>query len=488
MKHTDVLIIGAGPVGLTLACELARRDISFRIIERANAAPQGSRAKALQPRSLEILNDLGIAEELMAMGTTELPYRKFAGNQLLGETPRTGFPRNDTRYPKTLLLPQPAVENALRNKLQHLGGKVEWATELTTFTQDANGIICQLESPNSKQDLNCTYMVACDGGKSATRKKLGINFVGETHQQEQLWVGDVTVAGLKPDAWYNWLSPVYGIAFALFPFKNSNTWQLQAVVPPNPDGDVPTPTLEAFNQLFKERTQMEGVTFTGSTWQSVYRVNVRRAETYRVGNAFIAGDAAHVHSIAGGMGMNTGIQDAYNLGWKLAAVIKGYADDQLLNTYEEERIPIADWLLETTSQRQKVMMAGATSGKSGFESLGSADTTQLKLNYRENSLNGASIITISGLQAGDRAPDVQLTDGEWLSEYLRGTEWKMLLLGVEVHVQLPAWVRLIKKQDEALINAYGLTEGAVLIRPDGYIALIGGIAQVQAYLTSGFTS
>src|ERR1700749_4971315 len=114
---------------------------------------------------------------------------------------------------------------------------------------------------------------------------------------------------------------------------------------------------------------MEGVQITDSTWQSIYRVNVRRAEKYRVGNAFIAGDAGHVHSIAGGMGMNTGIQDAYNLGWKLAAVINGEANDSLLDTYGEERIPIADWLLHTTSQRQQTIFTNIAAGKGGFESL-----------------------------------------------------------------------------------------------------------------------
>src|ERR1700733_1099775 len=148
MNQTTLLIIGAGPVGMTLACELARREVDFRIIERSAVAPNGSRAKALQPRSLEIFNDLGIAEELMPQGYTELPFRKFNGNQLLGETPRSIFPRNDTRYPKTLLLPQPKVEAALRAKLEELGGKIEWATELGDFTQTAGGIYCKLENPN----------------------------------------------------------------------------------------------------------------------------------------------------------------------------------------------------------------------------------------------------------------------------------------------------------------------------------------------------
>jgi 2-polyprenyl-6-methoxyphenol hydroxylase-like FAD-dependent oxidoreductase len=476
MNHTKVLIVGAGPVGMTLACELARRAVPFRIIERATAAQTGSRAKALQPRSLEILNDLGISEALMQIGTTELPFRKFAGNQLMGDTARTGFPRNDTRYPKTLLLPQYEVEKALRVKLEELGGRVEWATELTNFTQNAEGIHYRLEHPNWSEELLATYIVACDGGKSTTRKKLGIKFVGETHEQETMWVGDVEVEGLAPDAWYNWLSPVYGIAMALFPFKNSQTWQLQAVMPADANGEVPLPTLKGFNLLFEERTQMEGVTFTNSTWQSIYRVNVRRAEVYRMGNAFVAGDAGHVHSIAGGMGMNTGIQDAYNLGWKLAMVIKGEAQDSLLDTYGEERIPIADWLLETTSQRQKVMMTGATSGKSGFESLGTADTTQLNLNYRGNLLAIGSVVTATGLQAGDRAPDVELSNGSWLSDQFKGGDWKLLTNEPVADERIQ-----VIMTDELVRSAYGVSHEMVLIRPDGYIALIGQLNDVVTY-------
>lgn len=471
MNHTTVLIIGAGPVGLTLACELARRNISFRIIERLTVPPHSSRAKALQPRSLEILNDLGIAEELIEAGYTELPYRKFNGSQLIGETPRKVFPRDDTRYPKILLLPQYKVEEALRARLTALGSAVEWATELTAFTLTNDGIVCRTENPNWTEELTCTYMVACDGGKGTTRKKLGINFVGETHQEEQLWVGDVEVKGLKPDAWYNWLSPVYGLAFALFPFKNTSSWQLQAVMLPDTNGNIPAPTLDGFNQLFKERTQIDDVTFTNSTWQSIYRVNIRRADRYRVGNAFIAGDAAHVHSIAGGLGMNTGIQDAYNLGWKLAAVINGEASDWLLDSYAEERIPIADWVLSATSERQRVMLSAATAGKGAFDTLATNDTSQLNLHYRDSSLTIKGIVSQNGLHPGDRAPDAELADGSWLSGQFRGTEWKLLVFGNMAFDPIRE-VKIINADDKRLIKAYGLSDGMVLIRPDGHIALI----------------
>ncbi|NML66296.1 3-(3-hydroxyphenyl)propionate hydroxylase [Hymenobacter sp. RP-2-7] len=471
MNHTTVLISGAGPTGLTLACELARRQVPHRLVERLAAPPRGSRAKGLQPRSLEILGHLGLAEALLAAGHTDLPYRKFAGDQLLGETPRRPSLRPDTRYPDVLLLPQTTVEAALRAKLSELGGAVEWATELVDCSPTATGLTCRLEHPNWTEELTCTYLVACDGGKSPTRKQLGIEFVGETHQQEQLWVGDVEVAGLTPDAWYNWLSPEFGLAFALFPFKHSPSWQLQAVVPPAADGTTPAPTLAGFNQLFQARTHLAGVTFTSSSWQSIYRVNVRRAARYRVGNAFLAGDAAHVHSIAGGLGMNTGIQDAFNLGWKLAAVARGEAADALLDTYAEERIPIAEWLLQTSSDRQRAMLQAATTGQGAFEAIATPDTTQLNLHYRASSLAVPGEPTPRGLQAGDRAPDVQLATGNWLSDQLRGPDWKLLLFG-PADVAAPPYLTLLAADDAALRQAYGLSDGLVLIRPDGYIALI----------------
>ncbi len=475
-RNPAVLIVGAGPVGLTLAIEMARREIPFRLIERAVSAPRGSRAKALQPRSLEILHDLGLTEELMPLGHTELPFRKFAGAQFLGEVARSVFPRADTRYAKSLLLPQWQVEDALRAKLAALGGVIEWGTELGEISQDVGSVTCQLQTLQGSEEVRCSYLVACDGGKSTTRRKLGINFVGETHQQEQLWVGDVELEGLAPDAWYNWLSPKFGMAFALFPFKGTNSWQVQAVMPPDADGNVPVPTLESFNAVFQERTGMTGVRFTRSTWQSVYRVNIRRADRYRAGRAFIAGDVAHAHSIAGGMGMNTGIQDAYNLAWKLAAVIRGEANETLLDTYAEERIPIADWLLKTTSERQKVTIGAAAAGTGGFDKIATKDTTQLDLNYRGSSLNAPSLTTTTGLQTGDRAPDVQLADGTWLSDQLQGTQWKLLAFGVPSAAPSRN-VKVIRADDPALVRAYGLNDGFVLIRPDGHVAQIAAIAE-----------
>jgi len=337
-SRLQVLIIGAGPTGLTLTNELARRDINFRIIDCLAGHPIGSRAKGLQPRSLEVMADLGVAEELLAAGTTDVVFRRFNGNQLLGDVKPEIVLRHDTRYTKGILLPQWKLNEILRAKLRLLGVEVERATELIDFSQSGAEVNAVLRSPRGEEVVSCAYMGGCDGGKSQVRKVLGIKFEGETYEEERAFVGDVEVDGLTPDAWHIWMHPEMGYGFSLCPFSCTPSWQLQTMALPDAEGQLAEPDLETFRRLFAERTGMEGVTLRNATWSSIYRVNIRMADRFRSGRVFIAGDAAHVHSIAGGLGMNTGIQDAYNLGWKLAHVLNGQADERLLDTYEEERL------------------------------------------------------------------------------------------------------------------------------------------------------
>jgi hypothetical protein len=184
------------------------------------------------------------------------------------------------------------------------------------------------------------------------------------------------------------------------------------------------------------------------------------------------------------MGMNTGIQDAYNLGWKLAAVFHGEADARLLDTYAEERIPIADWLLTTTSQRQQVMMGAAAAGTGSMDKIATKETTQLDLNYRDRRLSARGLTTANGLQAGDRAPNVKFADGSWLSDRLCGTQWKLLTFGGQP-AAVDAQLIVVPVNDSAVINAYGLSEGFVLIRPDGHVALIApAFDAIRQYLAS----
>jgi len=489
-KYLQVLIIGAGPTGLTLACELARRNVSVRIIDRAAEYPIGSRAKGLQPRSLEVMADLGVAEELIAAGSTGVVFRRFNGSELLGDAKPEVFARHDTRYVKGVLIPQWKVEEILRAKLRSLGVEVERATECIAFSQSGDQVTAVLRSPRGEETVSCAYMVGCDGGKSNVRKALGIKFEGETHEEERAFIGDVEVEGLKPDAWHIWMHPVLGFGIALCPFACSASWQLQTIALPDADGQLAEPGLETFRRLFAERAGMKGVTLNNATWASIYRVNIRMADRFRSGRVFIAGDAAHVHSIAGGLGMNTGIQDAYNLGWKLAHVLDEHADERLLDTYEEERLPIAAWMLNISSERHRLVVDSIKKGgDGGLHTTGTKDTTQLNLNYRYSSLSTQSSDEPTGIQAGDRAPDSLLPDGSWLSDVYRGTHFTVLRSGADGPVGI--WTAFFGDRvrelylPKDLCPLFGRTSGNYVIRPDGYIGLIANVgdeAAVSNYL------
>jgi 2-polyprenyl-6-methoxyphenol hydroxylase-like FAD-dependent oxidoreductase len=491
MHQLPVLIIGAGPTGLTLACELARRNIAVRIVDRSVEYPRGSRAKGVQPRSLEVFNDLGMVEKVLAFGSTDLPFRRLKGNAVLGDVPRPNFPRPDTQFTRGVIIPQWKIEALLREQLAEFGVIPELGVELVGFRETEAGVEASLQKAGGTESVACDYMIGCDGGKSFIRKALEIDFVGETHEDERLLVGDVQIDGLVPDAWYTWPHPVYGFGLALCPFAHTKSWQFQAIALPDERGHLPEPTLETFNRIFQHFAQMPAVVLTNSTWQSLYRVNVRMSEKYRVGRVFIAGDAAHAHSIAGGLGMNTGIQDAYNLGWKLAAVLQGDANPSLLDTYEEERLPIAAWTLNISSARQKEVMDAAGAG--GMAGVATKDTTQLNLNYRYSSLSveladgpGRSLPGGSGhLRAGDRAPDAHLSDGSWLFDVYRGTAFVVLGIGVaatvldSVKARFGGKVKTELLTDEAAMAAFG-AQGIFVIRPDGYIGLIAAADQVVA--------
>lgn len=488
MTNTPILIVGAGPTGLTLACELARRNVNFRIIDRSPEFPKGSRAKGVQPRSLEVFDDLGLAQKMRVAGSDNVIFRRFNGNQWLGDVRREVFPREDTRYIQGLLLPQWKVEELLREKLAEYNVTVELDVELTAFSQTDEAVTAVLKTPQSTGELLCDYLVGCDGGKSMVRKTLEIKFEGETHEDERALVGDVEVKGLTPDAWHIWVHPQAGFSVALCPFRCTNSWQIQAIAIPDEEGNIPKPNLETFNRIFQERARMPEVKLKNATWESLYRVNVRMAERYRAGRIFIARDAAHAHSIAGGLGMNTGIQDAYNLGWKLAAVVQHNSLSSLLDTYEEERLPIAAWTLNISSERQRVMAESAKPGSGGFENIATKDTTQLNLNYRYSSLSVDLTDREGTLQAGDRAPDAELEGGSGLFDLYRGTHFTVLGFGnaqaaVEgLNETLAGKVKAHWITDKNAAKAFGSTDKLFVIRPDGYIGLIAGSSEIEGVI------
>ena len=506
-RHVAVLIVGAGPTGLTLACDLARRKVSFRIIDKAPEYFAGSRGKGLQPRSLEVLDDLGVVDQVLANGRFHLPFRGYDGATVLGDHDmhEGRVPTPDMPYASPLIIPQWRVEEILRNRLAEYGAGVELATELTGFEENGDGVIATLVHSGRTEQVISRYLVGADGGHSFVRNELGVGFEGETWKTERMLIADVRVDGLDREHWHSWPKHEAGW-LALCPLPSTDSFQFQAQIP----ADEPAaPTLERLQQIVNERTGRSDIRLHDATWLSLYRPNVRMVDRYRVDRVFLAGDAAHVHSPAGGQGMNTGIQDAYNLGWKLGQVLAG-ARDPLLDTYEEERLPVAASILGITTKLHRQVLSGNTN-----EHRRGPETLQLGINYRGSSLAREENNSSANIHAGDRAPDAPCSNSSGtlarLFDAFRGPHFTLLAFGachvgmaiemnrlygftVHAHSVLSTDATtgnatssdsLFDTQGHAY-RAYAAKDGLlVLVRPDGYVGFIANddsLSGVQAYL------
>jgi 2-polyprenyl-6-methoxyphenol hydroxylase-like FAD-dependent oxidoreductase len=496
---TNVLIVGAGMTGLTLACDLLRRGINFRIIEKLPDYFPGSRGKGLSPRSLEVMDDLGVLESLLPLGYFRPIFRQYDGPNVLQDVDvNEGHePTSNTPYASTFWIPQFQIERVLREQLFKGGKNVELDTEITEIEQNEHFVTATVRKGTSTQTINCLYLVAADGGKSFIRKYLNIGFLGETREKMQMLVGDVHVDGLDHQHTHMWGKHPDGF-LALTPFPQTDIFQFQAVVPPDFDHE---PTLEIFQQILLKRTGMN-IRIFEPTWLSFFKVNIRMVDRSIVGRVFIAGDAAHVHSPAGGQGMNTGLQDAYNLGWKLGLVLQG-AGDHLLDTYQEERLPVAASVLKLSTK----LLDKFQSFKRDLPN--DDERFQLTLNYRNSSLSVQPVELGLPLQAGDRAPDASLMDGKGnltsLFNLFRGPHFTLLFTSQSLSSNLMEGTGFYPNIKTYCINTdpsakdnkstcftdaedsfksvYGNVKNVVyLIRPDGYIGFIGNKDHIPALL------
>jgi 2-polyprenyl-6-methoxyphenol hydroxylase-like FAD-dependent oxidoreductase len=417
-KDVQVLVVGAGPTGLTLGVELARRGVNARIIDVAGAPFAGSRGKGLQPRTLEVFHGLGVIDQVLAAGAPYPRMRFHLGPLSLrgGSLGTSKRPTEAVPYPNLWMVPQARTEEILRARLEVLGVHVEFGVGLVGFTEQAGTVSAQLSNGES---VAAGYLVGCDGGHSQVRKQLGLPLEGQALSERTQLVADVGVDGLDRRDWHVW-PLARGGALALCPLPGSDLFQLIAPQAIERRGIEPA-VLEA-----------TGYRVTRVAWKSIYRPQVRMVTRYRVGRVLLAGDAAHVHPPAGGQGLNTGVQDAYNLGWKLAHVANGGPAD-LLESYEAERLPVAAAVLGLS---RKLLQT---------RSLKRGDATnQLGLNYRQSPLSSGR--PSAGLQPGDRMPDARLADGGRLFDRFR------------------------EPRATVVVTRAG---ARILVRPDGYIASIG---------------
>ena len=486
--NTDVIIIGAGPTGLSLACQLIRYGIDFVVIEKNATVTPYSKAIGVQARTLEIYDQIELAQPAITRGTIASRVRLIEGGEVRGEMHLSNFGKDLSQFPYMLMLEQSKNEELLYEFVRSHNRDVSWNTELESFSQNETGVTAEVKLPSGEsQTIKGKYLVGCDGAKSVVRHELGLTFEGSTFER-LFYVADARVDWEFPhDALHVCLAREVFVAF--FPMPGENRYRIVGTFPEDKNQEDGEVDYEEIEQEIKEQAKLS-LDISDVRWFSLYKVHSRRVNKFSEGKCFVAGDAAHIHSPAGAQGMNTGIQDAYNLAWKLAFVIKGAASESLLETYNEERLANAKRLLDSTD-RMFELAAGSSWLMSflrttifppiaGF--ISSLETvskrvfpliSQIGITCRDHSLSEHTDDEFEDVKAGNRLPYF-LVDGESIFAKLKAPKCHVLLFGkgecvdfgdlVDCHrIPIDTRIREIFGTD----NDFGL-----LLRPDNQIAFI----------------
>jgi len=345
-KNVDVLIVGAGPSGLMMACQLALRNISFRIIDKKAHHTNYSGALIVQARSIEIFQQMGIAQTAIQLGTIANEIKLVFNGKKTFTIPVRDIGKGLTQFPYLLLLEQSQTEQLLTNFINNFGYSIERETELSQFTQDDHGVNSVLKRSDVQEEFITTkYLIAADGARSTVRKQLQIPFVGKTFSTA-LYVSDCKAEGnLSPDQLCFLFSDQ--ATAGIFPLPGGR-WRIDGAISMGKESKEPL-TFDDIRKSFADKTRMK-VEISEPEWFSVFHVNERFASTFQQKRCFLVGDAAHIHSPVGAQGMNTGLQDSYNLAWKLAMVIQGKSKASLLDTYSSERVVVAKNVVRGTDR------------------------------------------------------------------------------------------------------------------------------------------
>jgi 2-polyprenyl-6-methoxyphenol hydroxylase-like FAD-dependent oxidoreductase len=501
---TDVLIVGAGPTGLMLANQLARRGIPAMIIDRHSGPARETRALGVQARTLEIYQHLGIASAALALGRKAAAANFWAQGRRAARVPLGDIGRGVSPYPYLLILGQDENERLLGENLGRLGGQVRWDTELIGLSQDDQKVTATLEQPDGTlRELSARWVAGCDGARSAVRELSGIPFVGAPYEHV-FFVADVEMTGpMVPDelAIYLWREGFH----LLFPMRGTDHWRVVGIVPPRLRGrdDV---TFDDLLPPLREELGA-GLHLKRCSWFSTYRIHHRRAQRFRDRRCFLLGDAAHIHSPVGAQGMNTGLQDAYNLGWKLGLVVSGKAAPALLDSYEAERVPVAERLLSTTDRGFSIIVSDSAASRllrtrilarvaaaamrfARIRMLAFRTISQTGIAYRHSPLAQALPgLPVSAPQAGDRFPWMQLHlrpggGTEDLFAALDDTRFNLLLFGQDAPAGAIAGfgdllrihaIAVDSPNDRELARVGVPSLSFYLLRPDGHVAIAGGL-------------
>lgn len=477
-----VLIVGAGPTGLALAHRLARHGVPFRIVDR-NAGPgTASRAMVMHARSLELYQQLELADDMVALG---IPMQGAHLRSQTSEFASIAFGdigAGLSPYPFVLSLAQDEQERFLVDRLAQQGIAIEWNTALTWFEDEGASVRVVLEREGKQEEARVAFVCGCDGAHSTVRQLLGLEFPGGTYD-ETFYVADVQTDTPLSD----WLMGTFGerTIGLVFPVRRTGMQRLIGIVPP----ELRDRTDLEFRDVQPSAESLLGLRVHSVNWFSTYRVHHRVAAHFRQGRVFIAGDAGHIHSPAGGQGMNTGIGDAVNLSWKLAHVLQGRIDPGVLDTYEAERIAFARVLVKSTDRLFRVFVGRNLSARlfrtvlvpkvlpviAGFDRIRRGAfslVSQTRINYEHSALSEGVAGDVRG---GDRLPWVPF-DGADNFRPLRSLNWQVHVYG-DVRPDFAETARALGLEVQqfswsAAAEQPGLQRDAFyLVRPDGYVAL-----------------
>ncbi|PSK98855.1 4,5-epoxidase [Murinocardiopsis flavida] len=494
-EPNNVLVVGAGPTGLALACALAAQHVPVRVVDRADGPSATSRANILHARGVEVLDRLGALGDLPEQALAPQGIAMHAQGRRL-TTMRFAPMAEDSS--QALFISQAQVEGELRRRLAELGTEVEWGIRITGVEQDADGVtVHTAEGPPLRADR----VVGCDGAHSAVRQAAGIDFPGVS-VVERFLLADVHATWDRDRSMSSGWFHRDGLVLAM-PMRtkdeerngSGDLWRLMADLPPSETGERlgEQQILDRFAELIPVRSGEAGPKVSDPVWTSVFRVHRRLAADYRCGRVLLAGDAAHIHSPIGGQGMNTGIGDAENLGWKLALVSHGRAGDALLDTYTAERRPLAAEVLSTTTTNTRLLVGeGAVTrlvrdyalipllGMPAMQRKATAAASQLWVTYRKGPLGGRT--AKGGLRPGDRIPDRECRRDDGTPVRLTralGAGWVLLAPDAAPVPELAAAARERLGAGVAVLHpGAGCPEsGALLVRPDGHLAWRGSTAE-----------
>jgi 2-polyprenyl-6-methoxyphenol hydroxylase-like FAD-dependent oxidoreductase len=498
---TEVLIVGAGPTGLMLANQLARRGVPALIIDRHSGPSLQTRALGVQARTLEIYSKLGIVDRALELGKPATGANLWAEGRKTAHVPLGEAGRSATPYPYILILGQDDNERIMGDRLRASGTTVQWNTELVGLAQQADHATATLKLPDgTSKAITAAWVAGCDGAHSAVRELSAITFPGAPYEHV-FYVADTEVTGTMVADEVNVY--LWQAGFHLFfPMRGKDHWRIVGILPAGLRDTRDVKFEDVIPSLRSEAGA--ALSIKSCSWFSTYRIAHRAASRFRAGRCFLLGDAAHIHSPVGAQGMNTGLQDAYNLGWKLALVGKGQAGVALLDSYEQERLPIAQRLLDTTDRAFRVVvsdsaLAGVLRSKviariaaflMSFEKIqrfAFRTVSQTGIHYRSSRLSQSLDVKGNAPRAGDRFPWLQLklSAGGPVDDLYRKLDDARLDLFVfgqpSPREAMPDEGDLLRihvvpadpANDAELARAKISQPSFYLVRPDGYIGLCG---------------